>query len=129
MESTPFVFITSFVRKSINETAADSNTLGFKYEIDNSRLKIECNEDNDQSCKSEDALIEIDDDAPMITESVAQSMQCSWNFLTDSFPWAMFLGEGAFKRVYKVWNNKTNVEDVSRSCILCCHASSCFTKW
>ena len=299
METTPFVSISSFVRKSINETAADSNALGFEYEADNSRLEIEDDEDNDQSCKSEDALIEIDDDAshdlyksnnhenmgsftfadldlnderpspqkidkrkkmsiakhsrmsicasamsnqwatrlsvvhskafsrdrrvpshlvqeineeeslvvkhqnvidgtpmklvslttqekladpafsnplidgdilskifsfmnesdllksvspvchkwaeqaafshanimlasvgchnensetdiflgsntdqsPMMTESVAQSMQRSWNFLTDSFPWAMFLGEGAFKRVYKVWNNNTKVEE------------------
>ena len=63
METTPFVSISSFVRKSINETAADSNALGFEYEADNSRLEIEDDEDNDQSCKSEDALIEIDDDA------------------------------------------------------------------
>mmetsp|Transcript_8999 Transcript_8999/g.19432 ORF Transcript_8999/g.19432 Transcript_8999/m.19432 type:complete len:124 (-) Transcript_8999:812-1183(-) len=35
---------------------------------------------------------------------VAKSMERSWPYLMERFPWAMFLSEGAFKRVYKVWN-------------------------
>ena len=37
--------------------------------------------------------------------TVAESMRRGWPYLTGRFPWANFLSEGAFKRVYKVWNN------------------------
>lgn len=36
--------------------------------------------------------------------SVAKSMKRSWPYLMDRFPWAQFLSDGSFKRVYKVWN-------------------------
>lgn len=37
--------------------------------------------------------------------SVAKSMEKGWQLLMHQFPWAQFLSDGAFKRVYKVWNN------------------------
>lgn len=36
--------------------------------------------------------------------SIAKSMEKSWRCLMNQFPWAQFLSDGAFKRVYKVWN-------------------------
>mmetsp|Transcript_3226 Transcript_3226/g.7135 ORF Transcript_3226/g.7135 Transcript_3226/m.7135 type:complete len:1869 (+) Transcript_3226:634-6240(+) len=38
--------------------------------------------------------------------SVAKSMERGWPHLMNLFPWAKFLSDGAFKRVYKVWNNQ-----------------------
>ena len=34
-----------------------------------------------------------------------------WQYLTSNFPWACFLSEGAFKRVYKVYNDSIGVEE------------------
>ena len=44
-------------------------------------------------------------DAP-VHSSMAKSMERDWPYLMDRFPWAKFLSDGAFKRVYKVWNNQ-----------------------
>lgn len=35
----------------------------------------------------------------------------SWDYLTTTFPWACFLSEGAFKRVYKVFNHTCQEEE------------------
>lgn len=37
--------------------------------------------------------------------------QRSWEYLMTAFPWACFLSEGAFKRVYKVFNHKCQEEE------------------
>ena len=34
-----------------------------------------------------------------------------WQYLTTNFPWACFLSEGAYKRVYKVFNKNHRVEE------------------
>eukprot|EP00977_Amphora_coffeiformis_P006730 scaffold1484_cov173-Amphora_coffeaeformis.AAC.8 len=34
-----------------------------------------------------------------------------WEYLTTRFPWGMFLSEGGFKRVYKVYNTAVNAEE------------------
>lgn len=39
------------------------------------------------------------------------SMEQSWEYLHSEFPWACFLAEGAFKRVYKVHNSSTSQEE------------------
>lgn len=44
-------------------------------------------------------------------ESIMQSMEKSWKYLTNQYPWACFLSEGAFKKVYKVWNASTQAEE------------------
>ena len=36
--------------------------------------------------------------------AVSVSMDKSWSYLTQVFPWACFLSSGAFKRVFKVYN-------------------------
>jgi serine/threonine protein kinase len=62
------------------------------------------------------ACIASDDD---ITDSrievspstVTSSMERSWDYLTTSFPWACFLSEGAYKRVYKVFNHQCQAEE------------------
>jgi len=43
--------------------------------------------------------------------SVTESMERSWSWITKKFPWANFLSEGAFKRVYKVWNSSVGAEE------------------
>mmetsp|Transcript_4479 Transcript_4479/g.4954 ORF Transcript_4479/g.4954 Transcript_4479/m.4954 type:complete len:2164 (+) Transcript_4479:538-7029(+) len=40
-----------------------------------------------------------------LKNSVELSMERSWDYLNNTFPWAMFLSEGAFKQVYRVWNS------------------------
>jgi len=37
--------------------------------------------------------------------SLSKSMEKGWQCLIRQFPWAMYLSDGAFKRVYKVWND------------------------
>ena len=39
------------------------------------------------------------------TAPKAKSMQKKWTDVINTFPWANFLSDGAFKRVYKVWND------------------------
>jgi hypothetical protein len=43
-----------------------------------------------------------------LVRSVSKSMERSWKFLMERFPWACYLSDGAFKRVYKVFNANTN---------------------
>lgn len=38
-------------------------------------------------------------------------MERPWKYLTTTFPWASFLSEGAYKKVYKVFNHKFRVEE------------------
>jgi len=41
----------------------------------------------------------------------ARGSHRSWKYLTTTFPWACFLSEGAFKRVYKVFNRRCQTEE------------------
>jgi hypothetical protein len=43
-----------------------------------------------------------------LVRSVSKSMERSWKFLMERFPWACYLSDGAFKRVYKVFNANLN---------------------
>lgn len=43
-----------------------------------------------------------------LVRTVSKSMERSWKFLMERFPWACYLSDGAFKRVYKVFNVNTN---------------------
>ena len=63
-------------------------------------------------CAGEDTA-DIDDamDIGQLPSSIALSMERPWNFILDRFPWACFLSEGAFKRVYKVWNSHSQAEE------------------
>lgn len=40
------------------------------------------------------------------SKKVEKSMERTWSYLMLQFPWAQFLSDGAFKKVYKVWNSK-----------------------
>mmetsp|Transcript_487 Transcript_487/g.769 ORF Transcript_487/g.769 Transcript_487/m.769 type:complete len:1375 (-) Transcript_487:1532-5656(-) len=63
-------------------------------------------------CTSESDTDSTDDDS--IAEEAMQTygfMEREWEFLVSSFPWACFLSEGAFKRVYKVFNYNHRVEE------------------
>lgn len=55
----------------------------------------------------ESSDVEDNDDTKVAarnSSTKANSMQKKWNDVLNSFPWANFLSDGAFKRVYKVWN-------------------------
>lgn len=65
-------------------------------------------DDISDDCVSVD---EIENCEITVSNSVAKSMQRSWDFLCSRFPWAMFLSEGSFKRVYKVWNRSIQREE------------------
>ncbi len=45
------------------------------------------------------------EESPSANASQILRNQRDWSFLVTRFPWACFLGDGAFKRVYKVWNS------------------------
>lgn len=45
-------------------------------------------------------------DAAKTRHSTISAMEQGWETVMSAFPWACFLSEGAFKKVYKVWNNK-----------------------
>ena len=57
--------------------------------------------DDDNSVVLDDNDVESE---PEPQNSIARSMQRSWDYLLSRFPYASFLSEGAFKRVYKVKN-------------------------
>jgi len=40
------------------------------------------------------------------SSTVVKSMERTWPNLMIQFPWAQFLSDGAFKRVFKVWNDR-----------------------
>jgi hypothetical protein len=65
---------------------------------------------------SDDADDELDDpefieDAEKPLHSVARSMERSWQYLNTLHPWGCFLSEGAFKKVYKVYNARVGVDE------------------
>lgn len=53
---------------------------------------------------------ELEEAESSLTSSAA-SMERSWSYLNSRFPWGCFLSEGAFKRVYKVHNSTTDMEE------------------
>lgn len=56
---------------------------------------------------------ESDDEDSVIDTSLAIPglMERQWSDLVSTFPWACFLSEGAFKRVYKVFNGNHRIEE------------------
>lgn len=65
-------------------------------------------EDNsdDNSIASEDTDVANTCTISSAHSSVAKSMERDWHHLMERFPWAQFLSDGAFKKVFKVWNNR-----------------------
>ena len=77
---------------------------------------VGCQEDNSKDEDDEDDIDEENDyyDEYQPMNSIALSMQRSWKYLLTTFPYASFLSEGSFKKVYKVKNAVVNdVEAVS----------------
>lgn len=58
---------------------------------------------DDEFCFEEEALAQ--------DEASSKLMERPWSYLTTTFPWASFLSEGAFKRVYKVFNRTHRIEE------------------
>ncbi|GMH70021.1 hypothetical protein TrLO_g14459 [Triparma laevis f. longispina] len=63
---------------------------------------------NDDNMIDSDSDLDSDSDDEKEVElgSVALSMKRPYKFLNECYPWAAFLSEGAFKRVYRVHNKK-----------------------
>lgn len=65
----------------------------------NSEISDDDNDSDDEESASENAV------------AIPGLMEREWNYLASTFPWACFLSEGAFKRVYKVFNGMHRVEE------------------
>ena len=61
--------------------------------------------DSDDSSLEEVDLVETQDNHTA-KSSFEKQMERGWPYLMLQFPWAQFISNGAFKRVYKVWNNR-----------------------
>lgn len=46
-----------------------------------------------------------------IVQSVSKSMERPWEYLMAQFPWACYLSDGAFKKVFKVYNSSLNASE------------------
>lgn len=55
-----------------------------------------------------DELREADDS---LVQCVAKSMERSWKFLMSQFPWACYLSDGSYKKVFKVFNSSLNASE------------------
>jgi hypothetical protein len=64
---------------------------------------------SDTNYDSDDEL--CDDQALSESKSIPGLLERPWSYLTSNFPWACFLSEGAFKKVYKVFNENLQVEE------------------
>ena len=62
--------------------------------------------DDNMADSDSDLDSDSDDEKEVELGSVALSMKRPYKFLNDCYPWAAFLSEGAFKRVYRVHNKK-----------------------
>lgn len=61
-----------------------------------------------------EAFDDESDDEESVSEgavAIPGLMEREWSYLVSTFPWACFLSEGAFKRVYKVFNGMHRVEE------------------
>lgn len=66
-------------------------------------------DDNDNESTVTDELASQNDNQPPC--SAALSMQRSWDYILDKFPWGAYLSEGTFKRVFRVWNASVKAEE------------------
>ena len=64
-------------------------------------------EDEDLSDQSSEAG---DIDSLLAFENIALTSR-GWDYLTTRFPWGVFLSQGGFKSVYKVYNTAVNAEE------------------
>jgi hypothetical protein len=57
------------------------------------------------ACAKAPCILNEDEEESTVANTSKWSNQRDWSYLVSRFPWACFLGDGAFKRVYKVWNS------------------------
>ena len=67
-------------------------------------------------CSQQNSEIDYDSDEgdskiTVLNRNLPGLLERSWAYLIDTFPWACFLSEGAFKRVYKVYNSRLREEE------------------
>ncbi len=73
-------------------------------------VSVGCDPSSGSTINDDSSLEEVDmaetQDNQTTKSSFAKQMERSWPHLMRQFPWAQFISDGAFKRVYKVWNNR-----------------------
>lgn len=67
-----------------------------------------CEENDEMMYEESSSKPEIEDN--QTGKNVALTSR-GWGYLTTRFPWGVFLSEGGFKRVYKVYNTSVNAEE------------------
>jgi hypothetical protein len=78
--------------------------------ISHANLMLSCLGCESQDCDGSDCL-ETTNNLLQEPNHALSLMERPWGYLTTTFPWACFLAEGAYKRVYKVFNHKFSVEE------------------
>jgi len=66
---------------------------------------------DDGDYSAEISIEDNDLDVTSTSKSIAASMDRSWSYLVNKFPFGCFLSEGTFKRVYRVWNSSLSLEE------------------
>ena len=64
------------------------------------------NVNDDSSIDGDESVLAERQSVSLGQSTVAKSMEMGWPYLMNRFPWAKFLSDGSFKRVYKVWNRR-----------------------
>ena len=65
---------------------------------------------HEETHDSEDGASQSGIDPGVRVKNIALTSR-NWDYLTTRFPWGVFLSEGGFKRVYKVFNTAVNAEE------------------
>jgi hypothetical protein len=78
--------------------------------ISHANLMLSCLGCENQDCNSIPWFESTNNSLPESNHALSL-MERPWDYLTRTFPWACFLAEGAYKKVYKVFNHKLRVEE------------------
>mmetsp|Transcript_29878 Transcript_29878/g.34414 ORF Transcript_29878/g.34414 Transcript_29878/m.34414 type:complete len:679 (+) Transcript_29878:1026-3062(+) len=73
-------------------------------------ISVGCSSSGDDTDDDESDVDEVLDTNTK-NSSIVLSMQRPWDYLLNRFPWGSFLSEGAFKRVFRVWNSAVQAEE------------------
>lgn len=100
--------IVSLVCMSWADAAAEALSRLMLVSVGCDPTHLENRTDDDSDLIDELDTLEINDE-PTRLPPTSKSMEIDWDLLINRFPWAQYLSDGAYKRVYRVWNNDFNV--------------------
>mmetsp|Transcript_25409 Transcript_25409/g.52610 ORF Transcript_25409/g.52610 Transcript_25409/m.52610 type:complete len:1640 (-) Transcript_25409:224-5143(-) len=108
LDERELIHIVSLVCTSWADAAADALSTLMLVSVGCDPTHVENRTDDDSDLIDELDSLEINDE-PMRLPPTSKSMEIDWDLFINRFPWAQYLSDGAFKRVYRVWNNDFNV--------------------